>query len=539
MYIHSFRTISLWCLILFGVWQTIFPVSGQNYVEHIPRLGQNGPFGSVRSMGMGGIQMGTGAEGSALAVNPAAPGLLRKSDLQVSLMPYLHTSDNTFRGSAVSADRSGMPIGNFSLSLTNLKSETEGGDFRAGVFTVSYNRQAVYNYRANWEGNVPAVRQAGVYLPNSIIDNYLDGSNRPGYFPNDLLSANPDQQLFFNDNFKNDLVMAYEAYILDTANGKFVSAYPRSDLQKSGYHAQKLNHGVWNFGYSVNYKDKLFLGFSFEHNRADYTGETQYAEEIRNVLVDPSNSNYNYFQGFTGVNFQMYRNQSLRKRGVSGNLGLIYKLSDAFRISAAYQLPSLNWITEKYSPRITVQYLNLPFWGNTNENLQFYDVKWTENEFSYKMRLPGKLRAGLTWLAGKSGMAGLEIEYCDWSKARLYEGDRSYNFPTENAQIRNQFQGMLQIKAGGEIRHQDLRFRAGFTLIPENMVKNSEAPDFMHRGEKYFTLGIGARFEEWYWDAGLVLGSFSTRFQTNPYLNETVESDIRLSQLRLGIGFKL
>jgi len=280
--------------------------SAQGFYDTAPRFGQNSIFGSTKSMGMGGIQMGVGGEGAALAVNPAAPGLLRKSEIQFSLVPYLNSTSNTFRDGTVSADKSGMPVGSFSLSLTSLKTEDEENPIRAGVFTVSYNRISVFHRKTVWEGETPLYQNnASQPSTNSIIDLYLAGANKPGTFPSQtILKDGNSDPIVFSDNFKNDLVMGYNAYLLDTSGGSFVSAFPRSDLLKAGYYDQTLNHGMWNFGYSVNIKEKTFLGVSIGYVRGNYSSEVQYGETIKNVYVNPGNSDFTYLQGFKGVNFQ-------------------------------------------------------------------------------------------------------------------------------------------------------------------------------------------------------------------------------------------
>jgi hypothetical protein len=332
--------------------------------------------------------------------------------------------------------------------------------------------------------------------------------------------------------------MAYDAYILDSSQNNFVSAFPRSDLRKSGYYDQALYQRNWNFGYSVNFKERLFFGFSIGHFRSNYSSEVQYGEEIQNVYVDPANPNYNYLQQFKGVNFQIYKNLSQKNRGINGNLGLIYKVSDAFRVSGAIQLPTLTWISEKYSPRITANYNGLPYWGG-GTTLGQYDVTWFENDYSYKLRLPAKYRLGLNWIAGKTGMLGADLEYTDFSGARLTEGDGGYNFINENKVIKDSYVPTLNLKLGGEIRYQDLRFRLGFAYMPSPLKSGVYYKNNIPGDAMYYTGGIGGRNETWFWDIALVVGKWDTKYNFVPGLDEDIRSKVTNTQLRLGIGFIL
>lgn len=513
--------------------------SAQGYFETVHRFGYHSLYGSAKSLGMAGVQMGTGGEGPALAFNPAAPGLYRKSDMQISFMPYLNSTRNTFRDGEVGAERTGLPIASFSMSLANLKEEMDDSDIRCGVFTISYNRRAVFTRKENYEGLSPVFSAPGQFRDNSILDGYLSGANLPGFTPSDLIASNPDDQLVFNDNYKNDLVMAFEGYLLDTSQNRFVTAFPRSDLIKSGYHDQKLNQGIWNFGYSVNLRDKIYLGASFGYTSSRYEHEISYREEIRNVFVEPTNPNFSYLQGFRGVNFEILRNLTQRMRGINGNIGIVYKASDELRLSGAVQLPTLSWISETYSPRLNSTFNGLRLWSDRDVSLTFNEVTWFENEFSYKLRLPAVLRAGATWVADKKGMLSLEMEYTNLGRARLTEGDGGYNFVEETRIIPDLYRPTLSIRAGGELRYGDFRFRTGMAFMPSPVRRDAEYRDQMPGDALHYTFGAGAKFENWYWDIGLVFGSWKTRSNFVPGYDPDVQSRISTSQLRLGIGFNM
>lgn len=527
------------CTLLGLILGPAYLAEAQYYYESVPRFGQLAPFGSVRSMGMGGAQVSTGAESGGQGVNPASPAFLRKSEMMFGLSPYLNSTENSFQNGLVTGDKTGLPLSNFSAAFVNQKGESEGGDFRNGVFTVSYTRQAIYNRKSNWEGDINAQTSPGQFSPNSMIDVFLDNANTPGYYPKDILASNPDNQLFFFDNFKNDLVMAYNSYLLDTAGGNFVSAFPVSDLTKSGYVNQQLMMGAWNFGYSVNYQNKLYLGASFEYQRGSYSSEVSYGESIRNVYVETSNPNYNYLQGFKGVNFQLIRKYGGTKKGVSGNLGLIYKLSDAFRVGLSYQLPSYVWINETYTPEVSYNFLSLPYWNNRSQLIGSDKVTWVDNQFGYTLRIPSRIRVGATWIAGKKGMLSADLEYTDLSKSQLTNGDGNYNFISENVLVRNQFQSSLSFRGGGELRLGQLRLRAGAAYSPGTLKSGSAYYNNIHGDELWLTGGIGARFDTWYWDAALVVGKWNTRFTYDSRLKESVSSDVTSSQLRIGMGFFL
>jgi hypothetical protein len=505
-------------------------LSAQGFYETAVRQSQQTIFGSPKAMAMGGAMMGTGADPTAPGYNPAAAGLARKSCIQASLMPFLHTANSDFRSSEVSSEQAGMPFGSFGLCLADRKDAGEG--FRGGVFSVSYNRTQQSSRKVSWEGDSPFYRDGGKQSKNSIIDYWLDNLNQPGYRPQDII-LNP--QPVFADNFKNDVVMAYDAYLLDTSGGSFVSAFPQSDLDKSGAFSQTMTSGNWNFGYAADFDDRFFLGFSVLYHTSGYSADVQYRERIRNVYVDPANPDYLALQRYRGVDFTLSKSLSQTCRGVGGNIGFLYKASDNLRLSAAVQLPTLSWITEKYSPKINYNYNGLNYFG---EVLNSGEVTWFENEFSYKLRLPARYRLGLTWIAGKSGMLEAGVEITNPGSAKLYDGD-GYNFTRDNPQISANFGTQVNWRLGGELRLGEFRLRGGMAYLPsalkENAVLNLNIPGDM----LFLTGGIGARFDLWYWDAALVTAYYSLKNNYVEGYDPDINSRINLLQLHLGLGFYL
>jgi hypothetical protein len=510
----------------------------QGFYDNVFRYGQNSIYGSAKSMGMGGVQMGIGADGTAQFTNPAAPGMFRRSDIQFSLMPIINSTENTFNNGMVTASKSMAPIGSFSLSLASPKDDIIPGSFRGGVFSVSYNRLAIFDRKSNWEGNSNLYSDKGEKTDNSIIDYYLNNSNRNGYFFNDVISQDLDNQPIYSDGFKNDLVMAYNAFLLDRdslSSGmvQFASIIPRGDVLKSGYWQQSLNQGVWNFGYAANFNDRLYLGASFSLHTSSMSAEVSYGEQLLNI--DPDDPNLTISQKLVGTNFQIMRTLSQTQRAWSGNLGMIYKISDALRISTSIQLPSISTIRETFAPRVVSNFnsFDYPGVGIIGQS----DVVWFENKFNYKMTLPLRYLLGFNYIAGKGGMIGLDLEYNDLSKSRLSEGDGNYNFKEENAIISRNFRPTLNVRLGGEYRFEDLRFRAGYAFLPSALSSEAIFTNNAHEDAHYLTGGLGGRYETWYWDAAIVYGFWKTNFSFNPAVMGNVSSRVNSSQLRLGVGF--
>ena len=331
--------------------------------------------------------------------------------------------------------------------------------------------------------------------------------------------------------------MAYEAYLIDTAERSFVSLFPASDLDKSGTFTQTMNTGNWNAGYTADFDDRFFLGFSVLYQHSSYSADILYREKIRNVYPEGglTNPNYVFFQKFRGVDFSINKNLTQTSRGVGANIGMLFKASESLRLSASVQLPTLTWVTEKYIPKVNYNFNGLNYFG---EVLGSGEVEWFENEFRYKLRLPARYRLGVTWVAGKSGMLEAALELTNPGRSRLYDGD-NYNFTNDNPQIQDNFGTQVNFRTGGELRYGDFRFRGGLAYIQTALKPGADLYLNVPRDQVFVTAGLGARFDLWYWDAALVSGTYRMKNNFVSGYDKDVETRMNQLQLHLGLGFYL
>lgn len=506
---------------------------GQGYYDAAQRFGYQSIFGSAKSMGMGGVQMGMGADASALATNPASPALIRRSEFHFSLMPTLNQTTTRYEGGEVEASKSRMPFASFTMAFSNPVDDIHPGSFRGGTFTLSYNRMSLFDRNTTWEGTSKLVPRAGDTVKNSIIDYYYDNLNRPGFFPKDLL-GNP---------FFTDVNLFFDTYVLDTLNGVFNTFIPRGDVLKRGAWNQTLSHGTWNAGYSANFNHTLYVGASVGYQVSDFSVDIKYGETLENVAVRPGDPNYAYAQGFKGFNFEVTKRLTQRYRALTGNVGFLYKLSDEFRLGGAIQLPTFGTVRETFESDMVANYNNISYWYNNllpeQQRFRLGNEKSNSvpNDYNFKLRIPPRYRLGLTYVAGKTGMVGVDVEYTNMAKTRLSEGSDRYTFRIENAILADNYRPTLAVRIGGEYRFEDLRFRLGYAYQPSPLAERSNyfnnVPDQAHT----FTGGIGGRYELWYWDVAVLNTIMQTRFNYNPDIMTTASTRFSSLQLRLGTGF--
>ena len=513
---------------------------GQGYYDSAIRFGQTSIFGSTRSMGMGGVQMAIGADGAAGAVNPASPAMLRRSEIQFSLMPIFTTSNSTFLKNEISSTNSSAPVGSFSVALSNMKEDKETGDFRGGTFSLSYTRTAHNDYLSSWEGSHLLSPRPGDTLNsaasgyNSLISYYLDNVNKPGLYPSDVLRGGP-----FGNGI-DDIIMAYATYILDVDKNQFISVVPLGNVRQKGYWNQSQSQSVWNFGYSFNWKDRIYVGANLGIYRGNTSDRLQYTELQETVVVNPNNPNYSYLQGFKGFNFAIDKSLSQKAKGVNGNIGVLAKVTDGLRLAASVQFPTYNNMRETYDHKVTANYNGIPYWYNMsdpNDNLYKQDTTALTNNYAWNLSIPARYRFGASYIFGKSGMIGVDLEYTDLSKSKLKNGDGGYNFLDENAVIKSNYKSTLNVKVGGEFRVEDFRIRLGYAWYPSPLKSGSPYTNNIPGDKHYFTGGLGGRYESWFWDAAVVLGFWNTQYTYVPEVMPNVRSKINSTQIRIGAGF--
>lgn len=64
------------------------------------------------------------------------------------------------------------------------------------------------------------------------------------------------------------------------------------------------------------------------------------------------------------------------------------------------------------------------------------------------------------------GLISLDIEHLDYSTMKFRNGGNGDNFSDLNTDIQNVFKSITNIKVGGEYKHNNFSFRAGYAYYP-------------------------------------------------------------------------
>ncbi len=468
------------------------PLFAQN-ASDVLRYSYLQPGGTARSLGAGNAFGALGAEFGAISQNPAGLALFRSSELTLTpSLSFANTSASLQGETPFSDDKSKFGFDNIGLVFNT----TPGGKkWKTFNFAIGYNRQADYNRVVYYEGNAPGT------IMNGFFDEYQAGFSNP--FGGDLAA---DANAIYQDSEEN-LTYDFAGFENETVNrSQAITTFGR------------MNEMAISF--AGNYDERLMVGATIGVPFVNYRIEGQYIE------TDPSDVNAVPF--FDRLVYTEY----LRSSGVGVNLklGVIYKVSQSFRLGAAFHTPTALSLTDSYSNTFSYDYTdgNGPTRGDVLES--------PDGTFDYKLRTPWRASASAAVVISKMGFVSADVEWVDYAANR-------YNFTADiasrdnqilerevNNDIQRAYRQTMNVRLGGELVLDDFRLRGGFNLLgkPED-----GATDF----NTAFTAGAGVRGDAFFldlgWRRGRGLGS------VQPYANAPVASTkTTTNDFLLTLGFK-
>lgn len=454
------------------------------------------PGGTARFMGAGGAFGALGAEFGSISQNPAGLALFRTDELTLTpSLSFAGTDASLPGGDKYKDDKSKFGFDNVGLVFNT----TPGGPhWKAFNFAIGYNRLADYNRVAYYEGN------ANGSIMNGFFEDYQAGITDP--FGNELAvegnAIYPDQDGNLTYDFAgNENALVNRAQAITTFG--------------------RMNEMTLSF--AGNYDEKLMVGATVGVPFVNYRLEGEYIESDPGQPQQPGN--VEFFDQLTYTEF-------LRSSGVGVNLklGVIYKVSQAFRLGAAFHTPTALSLTDSYSNTFAYDYTvgNVPSKGEI--------LNSPEGTFDYKLRTPWRASASAALVVKKFGFLSADVEWVDYAANR-------YNFTADvasqdnqqferavNTDIQRSYKQAMNVRLGAELALNEFRLRGGFNLLgkPEEGATNFNTA---------ITAGAGVRGKAFYLDLGWRLGQGKGSIQ--PYADaplvstQTVTNDFLLT-----LGFK-
>lgn len=474
---------------------------GQNEEDAL-RYSQTLPGGTARSWAMGSAFGAVGADPASASINPAGFGLYNASELSLTPSFEVNDAEALHYGTSATANDNRFSFNNLALILSSPSSK--GGDWRGGVFGISFDRQASYN----WEK-----RALGTGVNSTILQRFANEAN--GTSPGALADAFP---------FTSDL--AYQTYAInptgDTIANTYDSAIPfgspvRQDhtISTSG----RLN--TTSFFYAANYMDRLYIGATVGVVGVRYERETTHRETTLDGTLD--------------LQDLMYKEKLLTTgNGLDLKLGVIGRATDRLRLGLAFHSPMWLQMSDSYVYTMTTDFRTPDVNGDTG-----YGYDSPDGNFTYRVRTPWRVVASAAYVAGKHGLVSVDYGYTNFRQSKLNSGADvvdGYDFRLENDVIREDFRATHSVRVGTEWRSGNWYFRGGWGYWP-SAYDDHDA----RQGTAYmrYTAGLGFRTTHVSIDLAGIYGTQDIKyFQYDPALISATSERITDTHGMLTIAYR-
>lgn len=481
------------------------------YFEDAFRLSQVNPSGTARIMGVGGTQWSLGGDVSNIGGNPAGLGFFRRSEANFTLgftdwgVQTNHLDQNK------SYNTTNLAMPNASLVIAKPKSEYNSGRFKGGAFGIAIQRLANFNTEFGFFSDKPANSSIiDFYLQDSfgVTENQIEGYGLSGlaYLTYLINPVTIDQN---GEEIRNP--NTYDSFVL---------GQPFQDENVT----QEGSSNQISFSYGGNWDHKLFLGASLGIKTFDFTSRKIFNEEFTDEPLANSTLRENLYINGGGVNL---------------NIGVIYKPIDYVNLGLTFQSPTWYGINEEYDAGINAVYNNY-FVEQENVTLGEEEALTDVILSAYNLNTPLKLGGGATFFFGKNGFVSADVDWIDYSMARLNSND--FNEGPDNDAIKSVYTSTINYRLGGEYKINNFRLRGGYAYFGDPFTASAD----FDRSSQQISGGIGAKFNNFTIDFALVNRTFNSLYSSYQVLDSTnsnygplteVKNNVFNGFLTLGFSF--
>lgn len=414
--------------------------------------------GTARYVAMGGAFAALGADISAMGDNPAATALMRKSEVSITagaLWGADETMTDMYSRTHATFDQGGL-VGSFRIDGRYVKN-----------FNIGFNYHKKINYN-NLNGGE-------VYCNGSQLNQLAGLLNAYG-------ADIPDAD--YVHGYHNLYTDCRDAGLIDMQGSRENPTWRRSGqltptwgqsmyrMTSGGLHAYDIN-------FSVNVKDRYYVGLNIGVEHMSYRNESSYAERIG---TDEAPLDY-YIEDL----------HTIRGTGVNFKLGAIIRPieDNPLRLGVAIETPTWFLLTSSYDYWLYSKYIvdeaDAKRYGQPMHTFVakpgVYTAKaWNFYDMDYSLRTPWRFRLGIGSTVKNWFAWGADFEYAIFK----YEGqgypandERRSIFNTiedvdMNTNTRSCLSGQYRVKFGLEAKPiRQLALRLGYNYI-SSIYKNEE-----------------------------------------------------------------
>jgi len=476
------------------------------YYQDALRFTERGQYGTARVFGLAGAGSTLGGDMSSTFLNPAGLGLYNRNQFALTPAYSLSNYSTSYNGANINGEEELWQFPQAGAVLNFNKSDLIEGGWRGATLGITYNR--LNNFNQNLE--------YGAFNDNSsIIDAMID--NAFGFFPSELIGI---EQVGYDHYLINPDPNDQTSYL------SFVSGLPfqSESLQTSGFVDQ------FNISVGGNYDDKVYVGAGVGIVNARYRRSRIYNESFDNSELST---------------FTVDELLSVRGNGFNANVGVILRPSQFLRIGASVTSPTWYNFSEEGDAVYTSIYNDYDVADFRDEDgnriIQEDTVLGTLQTGTdlfvsdYNIRTPVRYNVGSTLQIGKLGFITADVEFLDYSSAKISSND--FNETADNNTINSIYQSTMNARFGAEIRLSVLRLRAGFALLGDPYDNSFDGGD---NTQQIYSAGIGVYAKGFFADLGLSRTNTAQGLQSYSFFDGTGPvgiTDLETYQGRLTVGF--
>lgn len=473
--------------------------------------------GSARTQATGGANVALGADFGNLSSNPAGLGLYRKSELTFTPGYGMGSTSSTGLGNQTKDSRNNLHIASLGVVFVNRRADGDNAsDWRGGGLGLGLTRINDFNNRFSYSGSVDNNRSLLQYLretPSSNYDDIITQFNRDAYTTLDGLAYATSLT-----NIESPYQGAPDMVVTPLDNAPVMQ---REYVQTTGSQTQ------YDLGYGASYRDKLYIGGAIG------IVSTRYNEDrvFNGMGTEPASGTI----PTRTTSFTLNDYYTTRGTGFNARIGAIYRVSDFVRVGASAQTPTYMRLNDSYTSSLSTSFDPALIYyndnGTVNSTVASASAGTLPGESVYTLTTPFRAAGGVAVTVGKYGFLTGDVEYVNYSQARLKDNsDNNFSstaapsdYSAANQAVQDLYRSAVNLRIGGEARYDIFRFRLGYARYGDPYKANA-----FNRTQNYFTGGLGLRQQNLFLDLAGVYNT-SDRFY-NPYtLNNGAQPVIAVS----------
>jgi len=476
-------------------WQDAYSFSENNYV------------GTARSVGMGNAMTALGGDLGSLTFNPAGSAVAGYS--QLTITPSLSIATTSAKGDLYTDEGEVLGYGdaqraaytrfkmpNFGL-VTQFDTHNNLG-LKRFSFGIVGNATNDFTYQMRGAGINPFSTLAGALA--SEAGGWTGAEMTGGWFQSGSMPSWRSMTAYYGGLI--DPLSTDGSYIGLTEVLKDDGTIEQNEPVYQQYgRRQGGNKYDLLLNFAANFSDKFYLGANIGISSLSYKSEEYWIESPAYTDV-PFPVEYD---GGTGEfqNLRLKYQYRASGSGIYAKIGFIARPFAGLRIGAAIQTPTALELKERYGYTASSNVS-----GVTRDRVSRSSE---EGDWSYELRSPMRVNAGLAYTFGSVGLVSLDYEFANYGSCRyrtLYYDD-NYDFSYTNSDIKENLGASHQLRAGLEVRPVPaMALRLGYNFI-------TGAEKAFKANRQNISLGVG------YSSGGSFFADLGVRMNLMPKLYST------------------